>query len=381
MAQLIAFSKVQSNSLVGEILQCWDAGNAVAILSPDLPKTYANDLITLIDPDRLVGENNTELKCRRRHELVDDAALVIATSGTSGAPKAVVHTHASLRASANATAKFLGINHGEGLWINALPLMHIGGFSTITKSLYQNMSLEILPRFDYETIQRMASDNPTYMPIVRANLSKVNPKLFRALVLGGGVAPSQVPHNAFVTYGLTETGSGCVYNGRALDGVRLMISENSEILIAGDMLAPSYRDNRPLTGSGGYFHTGDLGEIDSDVLTVFGRASDVIRSGGETITPGTVEAILSAIPGVTESAVIGVRDEQFGQIAWAVLVLESTTKTITLEEIKELVREHLPHYFAPRGLTILTKLPKTPLGKVVKKDLILLVEQSSLSSD
>ena len=369
MAKLIAFVKAQSRALITEIHDAWEAGDSVAVLDPTLPKQYLADLIDTIDPDVIQYSGDVSEFRMRNYDLVADAALVICTSGTSGKAKAVVHTHQALQASAAATGSYLSITPGVGTWICALPITHIGGFTTITKAMYQKVGLEIFEHFDYLAIQEIAKAGPSYLPIVRAHLSRIDPSLFTRLVLGAGVAPTELPKNAHVTYGLTETGSGVVYDGWALEKVNLAISPQGEILIQGPMLASCYRDTTPIIDSHGWFHSDDAGEIIDNRLTVFGRRSEIIHSGGEMIVPSRIEEVLRRLPGIDEIAVVGVNDLEFGQLAWAFVVVRQGSQDPTLAELKDAIRAVLPHYYAPRGLEIVKSLPKTPLGKIQKKRL------------
>ncbi len=370
MSKLIALCKPQSNALVSEIFDIWNNGNAVAVLDPTFPAKYLKTMLDVLDPDVVVSEKKEHTLRNRVVDLPSDAALVIATSGTQGTPKAMVHTHTSLLTSALATANYLGVEKGNGQWLNALPLVHIGGFSTITKASFLELEINVLKRFDYSEIAKLAREKKTYMPIVRANLNHIDPSDFEALIIGGGRPPTNTPANAHVTYGLTETGSGCVYDGRPLEGVSIKISDIGEILISGDILAKCYRNGDPLVDEQGYFHTGDFGTLKNDQLSVKGRIADVIRSGGETIFPLDVEEIIASMSGISEVAIVGLDNDRFEQIPWAVVVPNTDRAVPSLDEIKNRVRNTLPHYCAPRGLTIVEKLPKTQLGKVRKKEII-----------
>ncbi|MDA8261928.1 MAG: AMP-binding protein [Actinomycetota bacterium] len=366
MPRLIAIIAPQSQKLADRVRRAWDQGDAVSVLDPGVPRSYLSTLIEALDPD-LVEETQAGSARHRRHELPEGTALVITTSGTSGPPKAVVHTHAAMRASALATGERLGVARGDGQWLCALPLTHIGGFSSITKAMHQGLELRIFERFDREAVESAARRRRSYIPVVRANLAQMDAALFERIVLGAGVPPAEIPPNAHVTYGLTETGSGLVYDGTPLPGAEIAIAEDGEILLRGPMLACCYRDGSPLLGADGWFHTDDAGAYLDGRLQVFGRRGDVINSGGERILPQQVEAIIERLPGVAEVAVVGVRDERLGQAAWAVVVPKPGSDAPSLEAIKEAVRAELPHYCAPRGMQVAASLPKTPLGKIQKR--------------
>ncbi|CAG4903655.1 unnamed protein product, partial [Acidithrix sp. C25] len=378
VARLITFIESQSNALVDEIHRCWDKGDAVCVLDPRAPAPFLDELISKIDPDQVVRADGSIQRRERIHDLIENCALVATTSGTSGHPKAVQHSHLAMEASAHATLKRIGAQIGDGLWLNALPISHIGGFSTITKAQYSQMPLQTFERFEYDRFTEIAKANKVYMSIVRANLSQINPGDFEYLILGAGVPPENVPRNASVTYGLTETGSGCVYDGVPLDGVEVKIKEDGGILIAGPMLASCYRDSSPLTDSDGFFHSGDVGAMIDGKLTVWGRAAEMIVTGGEKVVPSLLEERIRTLDAVLDVAVVGIDDEDFGQITVAALI---TNGPISLSQVKDHVREVLPRYYAPRKIVILESLPKTALGKIKKNQVREIVSEILANTD
>src|SRR3546814_4295172 len=109
--------------------------------------------------------------------------------------------------------------------------------------------------------------------------------------------------NAIATYGMTETGSGVVYDGHPLPGVEVRI-EGGEILVRGPMVATAYRDGTPVVDAEGWLHTGDLGDLDDGVLTVHGRRGDMIISGGENVHPDPVEDRKSPHQAIADAAVV-----------------------------------------------------------------------------
>ncbi len=109
------------------------------------------------------------------------------------------------------------------------------------------------------------------------------------IVLGGSSPPAGLPANVVTTYGLTETGSGVVYDGVPLDGVEVRIEPDGEVHLRGPMLLRAYRDGRPATLAGGWFPTGDVGSWNDGRLVVHGRRGDMIVTGGENVWPEPVE--------------------------------------------------------------------------------------------
>ncbi len=201
-------------------------------------------------------------------------------------------------------------------------------------------------------------------------LHRVDVSGYRVVLLGGAAPPDALPANVVTTYGLTETGSGVVYDGRALDGVELSIGDGTvgrpgEVLVRGPMLLRSYRDGTDPRITGGWLPTGDSGLLRADgTLEVFGRMAEVIVTGGEKVWPGPVEQILALHPAVDQVAVWKRPDPEWGErvVAWVVPV--DPTQPPALGELRELVAEELPRWAAPHEVVIAEKLPRTPSGKV-----------------
>jgi O-succinylbenzoic acid--CoA ligase len=201
-----------------------------------------------------------------------------------------------------------------------------------------------------------------------------------AVLLGGGPAPRPVLDAAAAagitvvrTYGMSETAGGCVYDGVALDGVRLRVQSDGRIVIGGATLAKGYRnpvDPDPFAEPG-WFRTDDLGSLDeSRVLTVLGRADDAISTGGLTVLPQPVEAALSTHPAIDDCAVFGVADDRLGQRVVAAIVVDEGIAAPTLDELRAHVAHTLDVTAAPRELHIVAALPRRGIGKVDRTALV-----------
>jgi O-succinylbenzoic acid--CoA ligase len=305
------------------------------------------------------------------------AALVITTSGSTGAPKSVLLSAAALRASADATHARLG---GPGRWLLALPATHIAGVQVLVRSLVAGTSpavLDLEPGFRAAAFTEaarplLATPGPHYTALVPTQLARLLAddvsalREFDAVLLGGAATPRPLLEAALAagvrvvtTYGMSETAGGCVYDGVPLDGVRVRLASD-RIELAGPTLALGYR-GAPFAD--GWFRTGDLGRFRPDgTLEVLGRADDVIVTGGEKVPPVLVERALAAVPGVREVCVVGVPDAEWGQVvAAAVVALDPPPAESAL---REAVRSAVGRTAVPKRVLFLPSLPTRGPGKV-----------------
>jgi o-succinylbenzoate---CoA ligase len=240
----------------------------------------------------------------------------------------------------------------------------VGGLSVITRAVSTGAHLVVHDGFDAEAVTSAAHHGATLVSLVATALQRVDPRLFRRIVLGGSRPPEQLPENVVATYGMTETGSGVVYDGLPLDGVEIRIDPGAEIHLRCPMLLRCYRDgSNPCVD--GWFATGDLGELGDDGrLVVHGRRDELIITGGENVWPASVEAVLGTHSGVAEVAVAGLPDPEWGQrvVAWIVPI--DVHAPPTLESIRAVALESLPTFMAPKEIRIVDTLPTTTSGKV-----------------
>jgi len=286
----------------------------------------------------------------------------------------VVHTHASVTASAVATSAGLAVDPDRDRWVACLPLAHIGGLSVVTRSIVTGTPCTVLERFDPATVEDEARHGATLVSLVATALGRCDATGYRSVLLGGAAPPVERPDNVVTTYGMTETGSGCVYDGRALDGVELRIGDGvlggpGEILVRGPMLLRAYRDGTDPRLAGGWLATGDGGRFDGDgTLVVFGRLAEVIVTGAEKVWPSQVEDVLARHPGVAEVAVWKRPDPEWGErvVAW---VVPAGATVPGLEELRELVGGELARWAAPRELVVVDALPRSAGGKLQRSAL------------
>src|ERR1017187_10083726 len=186
----------------------------------------------------------------------------------------------------------------------------------------------------------------------------------------GAAPPERLPENVITTYGMTETGSGVVYDGSPLDGVDILIGggglgADGEVLGRGPMLMRAYRDGTDPRLPGGWLPTGDAGRVTEDgVLSVYGRIAEVIVTGAEKVWPEAVAGVLAAHPGVAEVAVWKRPDPEWGErvVAWVVPVDASAPPT--LESLRSAVSEHIAPWAAPKEREVVALLPRPRSDKV-----------------
>src|ERR1700676_144041 len=374
MPELVALDLVAGPGFVDALRSAWDDGDAVLPVDTRLPRPARAQLIEALRPTVVVDDAGRH-RCPGGRPVDPGDALVVATSGTTGRPKGVVLDHRAVEASARATSRRLEVDRDTDRWVACLPLAHVGGLSVVTRSLVTGTPCTVLPAFDAGAVERLSVEGGTLISLVATALRRTDTSGYRAVLLGGAAPPDALPDNVVTTYGMTETGSGIVYDGRPLDGVEVRIGDGAtrqdgEILVRGPMLLRGYRDGTDPRLGGGWFPTGDAGRVEPDgCLAVFGRLTEVIVTGGENVWPGPVERVLGTHPGIDQVAVWKRPDPEWGErvVAWIVPI--DRFRPPELEALRDLVAGELPRWAAPRELVMTDRLPRTPGGKVTRTSL------------
>lgn len=364
MPELVALDLPGGPAFVERLRRAWGDGDAVLPIDQRLPHPARQALLDALRPTLVVSLDGTETRWAGGRPVEPGDALVVATSGTSGTPKGVVLTHAAVDASARATSVRLGVEPGDH-WLACLPLAHIGGLAVVTRALVLGTGLTVHAGFEPAAVMAAAGSGATLVSLVATALGRIDPAGFRRIVLGGARPPETLPPNTVTTYGMTETGSGVVYDGVPLDGVDVRVDADGEVLLRGPMLLRCYRDGVDPRRADGWFPTGDLGRWDprAGTLQVDGRRGDLIITGGENVWPEPVEAILRRLPGIADVAVAGRADPEWGQRVVAFVVPVGPAPP-SLAAVRDAVKQELPAFCAPRDIVVVGTIPRTAIGKI-----------------
>lgn len=375
MTRLIALDLAGGPGFVRALRQAWDDGDAVLPVDPRLPTPARRALLEAAAPHRIITDADLDGSSFRPDapHLADGDALVIASSGTTGAPKLVVHTRRGLAAHASAVHQHLSVDRHRDRWLACLPLAHIGGLGVVARAVLDDVPVDVLPAFDAAAVSAAPEQRgSTLTSLVPTALDRTDCAGYRWVVLGGSGDPSIRASNVVRTYGLTETGGGVVYDQVPLPGVWIRVDDDGRIAVSGPTLARGLRGPdgtvTPLVTDHGWLDTGDLGRWDgegsSHRLVVDGRSDDLIVTGGENVWPQPVEAVLEAHPSVVEAAVFGRADGAWGARVVAAVVAADPTRPPNLDQLRGFVKDHLPAYCAPRELEVVDVLPRTAIGKL-----------------
>lgn len=351
----------------------WDRGAAVLPLPHAGPPPAIAALLETLRPSTLIDEEGMHA-LDGGEPVPEGTAAVITTSGSTGAPKGVVLSHAALEASAGASLRRLGAT-SDDRWLCCLPLHHVAGVQVLVRSRLLGVEPVVHARFDLDAVaaQRDVS-MVALVPTMLRRLLDAGTDLshLRCVLLGGG-APGPVLDDAQLagvavttTYGMTETAGGCVYDGVPLDGAKVIVASDGRIVLRGPMVADGYHRRPDLTAEAfrdGWFCTQDLGRRTPDGrLEVVGRADDIIVTGGENVPAAWVVELLEGHPAVAEAAVIGREDPRWGQRIVAYVVAQGVPPT--LPELRAFVAQRTSRHVAPRELVLVETIPRLSSGKV-----------------
>jgi len=327
-----------------------------------------------------------------------DPHVIFFTSGSTGRSKGVVLSHR-----ASWLRSFQGVFHDEPeCTVCMFPLFHMAGFSLALAAWQTGGELalvanavadELCAVAERRRANRMYCIPAVWSRVLAADLSRYDLSALRMVDTGTSATPPELIHAlkerfpgtvTRIYYGSTEAGSGAVLAdrdlarkpgrvGRAAPGVELELTSAGEIRVRSPYLMDGYFDNPEATADAlrdGWYHTGDLGAFDDEgYLSVSGRLRDIIRSGGESISPAEVEAALAGLPGAAELAVVGIPDPQWGEVICAAVVLEPGA-AMDLAAVQRHCGERLARFKQPRRLALVAEIPRTAATRQVQRPLL-----------
>ena len=367
---------------------------------------------SLLDRAAHCSDQHTPANCK-----ADDLAAILYTSGTTGRSKGAMLTHQNLLSNAQVLKDYWGwqkpgasLAQGGDVLIHALPIFHVHGLFVALHGALLNGSKTIwLSKFDPKlVIQKMPEATvfmgvPTLYVRMLAEPSLTKQATSRMRLFLAGSAPllletfnswqERTGHTILERYGMSETTmltsnpylpkdgerrGGTV--GFPLPGVQLRVQDDGGqnlptneiggIQVKGPNIFKGYWRMPEKTAeeftADGFFKTGDVGKIDDrGYVTIVGRSKDLIISGGYNVYPAEIESTINDMPGVSESAVIGVPHPDFGEVGVAVLILKPNAP-LTPESVIADLKAKLANFKIPKRCYVLPELPRNTMGKVQK---------------
>ena len=353
---LLALDFPLGPDLVEELVDCAMTSQAFCVLDQRLSTRQRHETLALLGATHVRDASGTT-PLEGGTPVEEGDALVMLTSGSSGIPKAAVHTWASLVASADITQSSLR-GSAAPTWLPCLPPAHIGGLAVLLRSVLNDAEL----RWSDDLAAGPAL-GATHISVVRPQLQRYDLSGYDVVLLGGAKPPFDLPTNVMATWGMTETGSGIVYDGLPLRDVAVT-EIDGELCVDAPTLLRTYRDRpRPeVRDASGrrWFPTGDAGTVEDGRVRVRGRRQFVINTGGEKVWPEDLEALFGALPTVRDVAVTGVADEEWGQRIVALVVAPAPLD----DELRSEASERIGPWAKPKEIRYVTAIPRTANGKI-----------------
>lgn len=363
--------------------EAWDDGVTTWVLDATGDVTsHAARTSGLVAQTKLAALATTDRVDVELPAVPDGTATIVTSSGTTGPPKILCLPTAAMDASGRGAHARLGLTHGDR-WLLVLPLHHVAGQSVLWRARMLDTPALVQDRLDVVAANTAGADVVSLVPTQLHRVVAARARLHARVLLGGAaISPTLLAdaggHVAGVTrsYGLTETCGGCVYDGVAFPDVEVTAREGL-LGIRGPVLASGHLTAHglvPVTDHHGWLWTNDLGSVDDGIVSVTGRADDVIVTGGVNVNPATVEVVLEDHPGVERAGVVGLPDPEWGQQVTAAIVRTAAPDDADLpvdlrDELTDLVRTHLGSPAVPRRWVAVESLPTTSLGKIARTTL------------
>ena len=396
-----------------------------ARLGERIDATAGDDFVSVLTTDDLLTTARAPGASPREQPWsmeMDDTAILLFTSGTTGAPKAAVLRQKHLVSYVLGSVEFMGAGEDEAS-LSCVPPYHIAGMAGIVSAVYSGRRVVQMPKFDAKAwIETVRGQNVTHAMVVPTMLARIVDVLeeegaasgglpsLRNLAYGGGKMPQSVIEKAMAlfpetnftnAYGLTETSSTIallgpddhreamasddsairrriVSVGQPLPTIEVSIrevdteaelpaGERGLIFVRGEQVSGEYRGKGSLLDDDGWFNTRDGGYLDEGgYLFLEGRMDDVIVRGGENMSPGEIEDVLLNHEAVADACAIGVPDEQWGEAVAAAIVLKAGQQA-SVTELQQWVKDRLRSSRTPERIEFWDELPYNETGKLLRR--------------
>ncbi len=366
-------------------LRCWERGRAILPVNPAFTAAEISVLLDRLRPTHVAGPDGAESPYAGGKPTTVGVAAIVVTSGTAGAPKGVELTRTGM--------EVMGRGYSAGLdagpadrWLACLPLHHVASLGALARSYVTGVPCTVHNGFDLERVARSPRAEGTTMvsvvPTVMRRLLDAGAPLheYRRVIVGGAPCPAALRARAEAggvtvvdAYGLSETWGGFTLDGRPIEGADARLGVDSEILVRGAMVMRGYRLDAARTVSvvdaDGWFHTGDIGAIDPGTgrLRVVDRIKDVVITGGVNVSPTEVEGVLARHPDVDDVCVVGLPDDEWGELVVAYVVPRAGGPSPSLDDLRAFARDELSGAKLPRAARTVDAIPRTGSGKPLRR--------------
>ncbi len=389
-----------------------DSGIDTVVTIPQLAGRVKDLSLNVIDLTQLPPAPSGAAMPELPQPATDDEAVLLYTSGTSGLPKGVILTYGNFQSDVDASIQHVGLKSSH-VFLGVIPMFHSFGIMAMMLAPIQlGAQIIYLARFSAVAVLNAIRDQGVsimmgvpsmYGAVLR--LKDAKPEDFKnvyAIISGAEPLPEAVREgflkrfgvHILEGYGLTETSPAVNFNtpeahkpgsvGKSVPGAEVRVTDEEgnavpagevgEVWLKGPMIMKGYWNLPEETAAAltpeRYFKTGDLGKVDSDgYLYITGRKKDMIIVAGEKAFPREIEDILTRHPSVAEAAVVGKKDPSRGEVVFAFVVAREG-QTPKADELKEHCRQQgLPQWKCPREVQVVPDLPRSPTGKVLKREL------------
>jgi len=339
----------------------------------------------------------------------DDLLFIMYTSGTTGLPKGVMHTHDTVMWAIQTIMATSDFRMGDR-FLNSLPMFHVGALTPTLCSLYRGLTLVAMRAFDPNDAWKQIKDEqitttlmvPAMLQFMLAvyDADQHDASTIRWVMSGAAPVPLELIKTyesmdieIHQVYGLTEScGPACLITGddalaragstgksffhtdvRVVneDGDDCAPGEHGEVLVHGPHIMTGYWNRPEATAEtivDGWLHTGDVATIDEDgFVTIVDRTKDMLISGGENVYPAEIENVLLGHPAIADAAVVGVPSAKWGESPLAVVVVSDDS--VTAEDVMEHTRGKLAPFKTVKKVEFVSEIPRNPSGKILKREL------------